>query len=58
MQIWLVTYVGEPILCETYELASHARSVNDLTILDVHRLTLVTEAVKELVVVPRAIHIK
>ena len=58
VQIWLMSDVGEPILCEANELASHARSVNDLTILDVHGLTLVTEAVKELVVVPRAIHIK
>ena len=58
MQIWLMSDVREPILCETYELASHARSVNYLTILDVHGLTLVTEAVKELIVVPWAIHIK
>ena len=53
-----MAYVREPILCETYELASHARSVNDLTILDVHGLALVTEAVKELIVVSRAVHIK
>ena len=53
-----MAYVRESILCEANELASHARSVNYLTILDVHRLTLVTEAVKELIVVPRAVHIK
>ena len=58
MQIWLMSNVGESIFCEANELASHARSVNDLTILDVHRLALVTEAVKKFVVVPWAIHIK